>query len=277
MIAAQNYGLLRLDGQTPQAKRQDLIDKFNRTPSSKHFVFLLSAKAGGLGVNLIGASRLVMFDIDWNPATDKQAMARIHRDGQKRPCFIYRLIVQGAIEEKIHQRQVTKTELSDALVDSKKTAQGFTTEELRDLFRLDETEACGTHDLLGCECRGMGNTQVLPESTDDDVSTQHWGSTMADPLADDDSEAQTDTPERGTMMTASQLMKAQESGTKQMLHRANGPKKAKLALMQYLHIDAKEIVAGNDELVSLIEDPILLEVAKNKKNHVGFIFSKTSA
>lgn len=55
-------------------------------------MFLLSSKAGGCGLNLIGANRLVMFDPDWNPANDDQAMARVWRDGQKKPCFVYRLL-----------------------------------------------------------------------------------------------------------------------------------------------------------------------------------------
>lgn len=59
---------------------------------SGDFVFMLSSKAGGCGLNLIGANRLVMFDPDWNPANDDQAMARVWRDGQKKECFIYRLI-----------------------------------------------------------------------------------------------------------------------------------------------------------------------------------------
>jgi hypothetical protein len=76
-----------------------------RTP----FVLLLSAKAGGCGLNLVGASRLVLFDVDWNPAVDEQAMARIWRDGQRaKKVFIYRLLTTGTIEEKIFQRQLQK-------------------------------------------------------------------------------------------------------------------------------------------------------------------------
>ncbi len=56
------------------------------------FIFMLSSKAGGCGLNLIGANRLVMFDPDWNPANDEQAMARVWRDGQKKTCYIYRLL-----------------------------------------------------------------------------------------------------------------------------------------------------------------------------------------
>lgn len=72
-------------------KRGKVVDEFN-SPESTQFLFMLSSKAGGCGLNLIGANRLVMFDPDWNPANDEQAMARVWRDGQKKPCYIYRLM-----------------------------------------------------------------------------------------------------------------------------------------------------------------------------------------
>ena len=71
-------------------------------------MFLLSSKAGGCGLNLIGANRLVLFDPDWNPATDKQAAARVWRDGQRKRCFVYRFLATGSIEEKVFQRQLSK-------------------------------------------------------------------------------------------------------------------------------------------------------------------------
>ncbi|KAG0311783.1 helicase [Dissophora globulifera] len=149
----QKYGFFRLDGSTPTQKRQEMVDKFN-APSCQKFVFLLSAKSGGVGLNLVGASRLVMFDIDWNPSTDLQAMARIHRDGQSRPVYVYRLLSSGTIEEKMYQRQLTKIGLSDALMDGKTADKlnKFTAAELRDLFTFHDDEPCLTHSLLGCEC-----------------------------------------------------------------------------------------------------------------------------
>ena len=69
---------------------------------------LSPAQFSRCGLNLIGANRLVMFDPDWNPANDEQAMARVWRDGQKKPVFIYRLLTTGTIEEKIFQRQTHK-------------------------------------------------------------------------------------------------------------------------------------------------------------------------
>merc|ERR1712059_154790 len=98
-------------------------------------------------------SRLVMYDIDWNPATDSQAMARVWRDGQKRHCHIYRLVTAGTIEEKIFQRQVKKSGL--ACVGQVSTC-AFTRDELRDLFTFRQDTECDTHDLLQCQCGGSG-------------------------------------------------------------------------------------------------------------------------
>lgn len=157
LLTSLDYTHSRLDGNTPPSKRQELVDTFNRAPAKKCFVFLLSTKAGGMGINLIGASRLILFDIDWNPSPDQQAMARICRDGQKRPCYIYRLITKGAIDEKIFQRQMMKMGLADSVVDGKKsTTSAFSKEELRDIFTLDRRETCQTHDLLGCACAQDG-------------------------------------------------------------------------------------------------------------------------
>lgn len=70
-------------------------------PCPRVQVFLLSTRAGGAGLNLVGASHLVLYDLDWNPAMDKQAMARIWRDGQTRTCYVHRLLSTGTIEEKV--------------------------------------------------------------------------------------------------------------------------------------------------------------------------------
>ena len=79
----RQYGVCRLDGTMTVQKRQKLVDRFN-DPFGTDFVFLLSSKAGGCGINLIGANRLILFDPDWNPASDAQALARVWRDVQKK-------------------------------------------------------------------------------------------------------------------------------------------------------------------------------------------------
>lgn len=143
----------RLDGGTPAQARDGIVNEFNRNPSFK--VFLLSAKAGGLGLNLVGASRLVLFDNDWNPLVDLQAMARIHRDGQKLPVFIYRLFTSGTIDEKILQRQLLKHNISDMFVDDSGSALDiFDYDTLRNLFSVADTPS-NTHELM-CDCTGDG-------------------------------------------------------------------------------------------------------------------------
>lgn len=87
----RTYRYVRLDGSMTIKKRAKVVENFN-DPNSGEFIFMLSSKAGGCGLNLIGANRLVMFDPDWNPANDDQAMARVWRDGQRKCCFVYRFL-----------------------------------------------------------------------------------------------------------------------------------------------------------------------------------------
>ncbi|XP_074919206.1 DNA repair and recombination protein RAD54B isoform X4 [Chelonoidis abingdonii] len=160
MCKHYGYSYTRLDGHTPISQRQQIVDSFNNKFSSA-FIFLLSSKAGGVGLNLVGASHLILYDIDWNPATDIQAMARVWRDGQKHTVHIYRLLTTGSIEEKIYQRQISKQGLSGAVVDLSKTSEHirFSTEELKNLFILHEDSSCVTHDLLECNCMGKKDHQ----------------------------------------------------------------------------------------------------------------------
>lgn len=91
LCAVRNYKYVRLDGTMSIKRRGKVVEDFN-DPRSNDFIFMLSSKAGGCGLNLIGANRLVMYDPDWNPANDGQAMARVWRDGQQKQCYIYRSV-----------------------------------------------------------------------------------------------------------------------------------------------------------------------------------------
>ncbi|KAF8636674.1 hypothetical protein AX17_003480 [Amanita inopinata Kibby_2008] len=154
LCRSKKYGFFRLDGTMSITKRQKLVDQFN-DPNGKEFIFLLSSKAGGCGINLIGANRLILFDPDWNPAADQQALARVWRDGQKKECFVYRFISTGTIEEKIFQRQANKQALSSAVVDEKEdTERHFSLDALRQLFLFNESTLCETHETFKCKrCR----------------------------------------------------------------------------------------------------------------------------
>ncbi|KAK0193509.1 SNF2 family N-terminal domain-containing protein [Armillaria mellea] len=163
-----HYSYYRLDGQTPTAKRQEFVNIFNKTSQTSSFIFLLSSKAGGVGINLIGGSRLCLIDSDWNPSHDLQSMARCHRDGQKRPVYIYRFLTAGTIDEKIFQRQVTKLGLSNSLMGSgsgSSKSDSFTRKDLRDIFRIHPDTLCNTHELLECPCDVQSISSSQPEST----------------------------------------------------------------------------------------------------------------
>lgn len=127
----------RMDGNTSIKDRQDLVDEFNRDPDIH--VFLLTTKVGGLGVNLTGADRVIIYDPDWNPSTDMQARERAWRLGQKREVEIYRLMTAGTIEEKIYHRQIFKQFLTNKILRDPKQRQTFQLRDLHDLFTLGDT------------------------------------------------------------------------------------------------------------------------------------------
>jgi len=147
---------MRLDGSTPVVDRQRLVTRFN-DPKTPAFVFLLSSKAGGAGINLIGANRLIALDLDWNPATDAQVLARIWREGQLKPCFIYRLISAFTVEEKILQRQMSKNDLA-AAVSGKDTSSTprLSRAELLELFSMDPETGVRTSTRGGVKSGGGG-------------------------------------------------------------------------------------------------------------------------
>ena len=124
----------RMDGTTTISSRQGLVDEFNLNPDIH--VFLLTTKVGGLGVNLTGADRVIIFDPDWNPSTDVQARERAWRLGQKREVMIYRLMTAGTIEEKIYHRQLFKQFLINKILRDPKQRQSFQMKDLHDLFSL---------------------------------------------------------------------------------------------------------------------------------------------
>ncbi|KAL2866898.1 DNA-dependent ATPase RAD26 [Aspergillus lucknowensis] len=126
----------RMDGTTPIHHRQSLVDEFNN--DSNLHVFLLTTKVGGLGVNLTGADRVIIYDPDWNPSTDVQARERAWRLGQKRDVTIYRLMTAGTIEEKIYHRQIFKQFLTNKILKDPKQRQTFQLSDLHDLFSLGE-------------------------------------------------------------------------------------------------------------------------------------------
>ncbi|KAJ4468275.1 RAD54B protein [Lentinula aciculospora] len=248
----RNYSYFRLDGQTPAAKRQEYVTTFNKTNQRTSFVFLLSSKAGGTGINLIGASRLCLIDSDWNPSHDLQAMARCHRDGQKRPVFIYRFLTAGTIDEKIYQRQIIKLGLSNALMGSdnskaKSKADSFTRKDLRDIFRVHPDTSSNTHDLLECVCE-------IKDGPEDDI------------LADEANGSEPEYPKG--FITASQVNPQRE------IHRIDTEylesKRASLAsLGEWEHINCLKQDAGKDVKDDLLRRILYVRPKKELTSHTG--------
>lgn len=113
-LTYRNYKYCRLDGSTKLEDRRDTVLDFQQRPEI--FVFLLSTRAGGLGINLTAADTVIFYDSDWNPTIDSQAMDRAHRLGQTKQVTVYRLITRGTIEERIRKRALQKEEVQRVVI-----------------------------------------------------------------------------------------------------------------------------------------------------------------
>ncbi|XP_060913340.1 SWI/SNF-related matrix-associated actin-dependent regulator of chromatin subfamily A member 5 [Labrus mixtus] len=111
----RNYGYCRLDGQTPHEERQISINAYNE-PNSAKFIFMLSTRAGGLGINLATADVVILYDSDWNPQVDLQAMDRAHRIGQQKQVRVFRFITENTVEERIVERAEMKLRLDSIVI-----------------------------------------------------------------------------------------------------------------------------------------------------------------
>jgi len=125
-----NY--LYLDGSTPAARREELVNAFQRGDGE---LFLISLKAGGLGLNLTAADYVIHLDPWWNPAIEDQASDRAHRIGQTRPVTVYRLVAAATIEEKIIQLHQTKKDLADSLLEGSDLSARLAYHEMVELLK----------------------------------------------------------------------------------------------------------------------------------------------
>ncbi|XP_062191037.1 DNA excision repair protein CSB [Phragmites australis] len=140
-LTACDYQYRRMDGLTPAKQRMALIDEFNNT--DEIFIFILTTKVGGLGTNLTGADRVIIYDPDWNPSTDMQARERAWRIGQTRDVTVYRLITRGTIEEKVYHRQIYKHFLTNKVLKNPQQRRFFKARDMKDLFTLQDDDGNG--------------------------------------------------------------------------------------------------------------------------------------
>ncbi|KAM3591284.1 uncharacterized protein V6R79_026058 [Siganus canaliculatus] len=181
----EGYKYERIDGGITGALRQEAIDRFN-APGACQFCFLLSTRAGGLGINLATADTVVIFDSDWNPHNDIQAFSRAHRIGQANKVMIYRFVTRASVEERITQVAKRKMMLTHLVVrpglGSK--AGSMTKQELDDILKF------GTEELFKDECERMKNNK---DKAEDEGSVIHYDSTAIERLLDRSQDATDDT------------------------------------------------------------------------------------
>ncbi|XP_074279283.1 protein PHOTOPERIOD-INDEPENDENT EARLY FLOWERING 1 [Silene latifolia] len=146
-INLYGYTYVRLDGSTQPEERQTLMQRFNTNP--KIFLFILSTRSGGVGINLVGADTVIFYDSDWNPAMDQQAQDRCHRIGQTREVHIYRLVSESTIEENILKKANQKRALDDLVIQS----GGYNTEFFK---KLDPMELFSGHKIAPVRDVGKG-------------------------------------------------------------------------------------------------------------------------
>eukprot|EP00899_Mesostigma_viride_P006788 jgi/Mesvir1/1610/Mv14573-RA.1 len=131
----RGYSYCRIDGNTSGEDREASIDAFNAEGSDK-FIFLLSTRAGGLGINLATADVVVLYDSDWNPQVDLQAMDRAHRIGQKKEVQVFRFATEHTIEEKVIERAYKKLALDALVIQQGRLAEASKTVNKDDLLQM---------------------------------------------------------------------------------------------------------------------------------------------
>ena len=111
----RGFKYCRIDGQTSASDREERIELF-QNPATDKQIFILSTRAGGLGINLHNANIVIIFDSDWNPQVDLQAIDRAHRIGQKKQVIVYRFVTEGTVEEKIVERAARKLKVDHLIM-----------------------------------------------------------------------------------------------------------------------------------------------------------------
>merc|ERR1719183_2116599 len=138
----RGFKYCRIDGQTSGDDRESQIQEYNAEGSEK-FIFMLSTRAGGLGINLYTADVVILYDSDWNPQADLQAMDRAHRIGQKKQVRVFRFVTEGTVEEKIVERAQRKLYLDAVVIQQGRLMQqnkNLSKDELATMVRFGADE-----------------------------------------------------------------------------------------------------------------------------------------
>lgn len=145
-LEMRRWACHRIDGMVPWSERQALMDSYNGGSLDEAFVFLLSTRAGGLGINLVSADTVIIYDGDFNPQQDLQAMDRCHRIGQTKPVTVVRLLTVGSIETRIFERASNKRKLELVAIARKRFKVSDKMEHGADISDLQQAGAADAGD-----------------------------------------------------------------------------------------------------------------------------------
>jgi hypothetical protein len=135
----------RIDGSTTASDRERRITSFNDAEQTEARCFLVSTKAGGIGINLVAANRVIVLDVGWNPVHAAQAVCRVYRFGQRKPVFIYRMVASNTMEEIIYEREVLKRGLADTVVEQQSVTARVAQSQTDDLYQDRPEEPFDPH------------------------------------------------------------------------------------------------------------------------------------
>jgi hypothetical protein len=188
VLVQQKRKVAVLDGSTSINKRQNNVKGFNEGQKE---VYVISTKAGGVGLNIQGANRVVLFDFKWNPMDEQQAIGRAYRIGQKKTVFVYRFVLAGTFEEDLHNKAVFKTQLASRVVDKKNPISwskrgGQLIHDVNKTPKADLTPFLGKDEVLDCVIKDYNDIVRSIMSTDAFEEEDHTAALTADELKETD-------------------------------------------------------------------------------------------
>ncbi|KAF2259557.1 helicase swr1 [Lojkania enalia] len=215
---------LRLDGATKVEHRQILTDRFNKDP--RILCFILSSRSGGLGINLTGADTVIFYDLDWNPAMDKQCQDRSHRIGQTRDVHIYKFVSEYTIEANILRKSNQKRLLDDVIIQRGDfTTDYFNKVTWRDALEDEPVDEAGAamDRVLGEKAGLLGDAKVMRavEDTEDQNAATIAQKEIVDEIHDDQvdfNESSTNTPANAATRAASEEADQAKADNVEMQH-----------------------------------------------------------
>lgn len=221
-LTYRQYRYVRLDGSSKLSERRDLVNDWQTKPEL--FVFLLSTRAGGLGINLTAADTVIFYDSDWNPTIDSQAMDRAHRLGQTKQVTVYRLLARGTIEERMRDRAKQKMHVQNVVMEGGSSADFQKPGREMALWLLDDDSqvdaALKASNAAGKESTTGSNGKKRKRKTEKEASAN--GFSLEDMYHEDEGNFEESRPGTGTSTPTPNVFNSHKKMTTEQRLRAVG-------------------------------------------------------